>query len=52
VLKEFVPEPEAIEQLELLSVPQKKKISDDEIKADMAEVKGFLEELLQKLDKN
>jgi len=52
VLKEFVPEPDATEQLELLSVPQKKKIADEEIKADMAEVKGFLEELLQKLDQS
>jgi DNA-binding transcriptional MerR regulator len=51
VLKEFVPEPDATEQLELLSVPQKKKIADDEIKSDMAEVKGFLEELLGKLEK-
>ena len=52
VLKEFIPEPDANEQLELLSVPQKKKISDEEIKSEMTEVKDFLEEILNKLDSN
>ena len=49
VLEEYVPESEAVEQLELLSVPQKKKISDDEIRADLVEVKKFLEDLAVRL---
>ncbi|MBM2841924.1 MAG: hypothetical protein HW412_2452, partial [Bacteroidetes bacterium] len=44
-----VPESEAVEQLELLSVPQKKKISDEEIRADLVEVKEFLEDLVVRL---
>jgi DNA-binding transcriptional MerR regulator len=49
VLEEYVPESEAVEQLELLSVPQKKKISDEEIRADLVEVKEFLEDLVVRL---
>ncbi|MDP2883978.1 MAG: MerR family transcriptional regulator [Ignavibacteria bacterium] len=49
VLEEYVPESEAVEQLELLSVPQKKKISDEEIRADLVEVKVFLEDLVVRL---
>jgi DNA-binding transcriptional MerR regulator len=49
VLEEYVPESEAVEQLELLSVPQKKKISDDEIRSDLVEVKEFLEDLVVRL---
>ncbi len=49
VLEEYVPETEAVEQLELLSVPQKKKVSDDEIRADLVEVKEFLEDLADRL---
>ncbi|MBF8296098.1 MAG: MerR family transcriptional regulator [Bacteroidetes bacterium] len=49
VLEEYVPESEAVEQLELLSVPQKKKISDEEIRADLVEVKVFLEDLAVRL---
>ena len=52
VLEEYVPESEAGEQLELLNVPQRKKIQDDEIKADVLEVKDFLQGLLKKLDDN
>jgi DNA-binding transcriptional MerR regulator len=51
VMKEFTPEPDTGEQLELLNVPQKKKIQDDEIKKEMVEVKEFLEEILTKLEK-
>ncbi len=51
VMKEFVPEPDASEQLELLNVPQKKKIQDEEIRGEMKEVKEFLEEVLVKLEK-
>jgi DNA-binding transcriptional MerR regulator len=49
VLEEYVPESESVEQLELLSVPQKKKISDDEIRSDLVEVKEFLEDLAVRL---
>ena len=49
VLEEFVPEADSTEQLELLSVPAKKKIQDEEIKADIVEVRQFLEEMLDKV---
>lgn len=49
VLEEYVPETEAVEQLELLSVPQKKKVSDEEIRTDLVEVKQFLEDLSDRL---
>ena len=49
VLEEYVPEAERVEQLELLSVPQKKKVTDEEIRTDMLEVRQFLEELSEKL---
>jgi DNA-binding transcriptional MerR regulator len=49
VLEEYVPESEGAEQLELLSVPPKKKIQDEEIRTDMLEVKQFLEELSERL---
>ena len=51
VMKEFTPEPDNGEQLELLNVPQRKKIQDEEIKKEMVEVKEFLEEILVKLEK-
>jgi DNA-binding transcriptional MerR regulator len=51
VMKEFTPEPDNGEQLELLNVPQKKKIQDEEIKSELLEVKDFLQEMLEKLDK-
>jgi DNA-binding transcriptional MerR regulator len=51
VMKEFTPEPDNGEQLELLNVPQKKKIQDEEIKGELVEVKEFLQEILEKLDK-
>jgi DNA-binding transcriptional MerR regulator len=49
VLEEYTPEPDSTEQLELLSVPAKKKIQDEEIKADLVEVRQFLEEMLEKV---
>ncbi len=49
VLEEYVPESDGGEQLELLSVPPKKKIQDEEIRAEMMEVRQFLEELEAKL---
>ena len=48
VLEEYVPEAESVEQLELLNVPQKKKVTDEEIRTDMLEVRQFLEELVEK----
>jgi DNA-binding transcriptional MerR regulator len=51
VMKEFTPEPDTGEQLELLSVPQKKKVQDEEIKGDLVEVKELLQEMLEKLEK-
>lgn len=50
VLEDFVPESQAGEQLELLSVPPKRKIKDEEIRADVAEVKEFLEDLLKRIN--
>ena len=49
VLENYVPEPDSGEQLELINVPPKKKIQDEDIKAELAEVKQFLEGLLQKI---
>ncbi|MBI3586359.1 MAG: MerR family transcriptional regulator [Ignavibacteriales bacterium] len=49
VLEEYVPESDGAEQLELLNVPPKKKIQDEDIKADLVEVKQFLEELEERL---
>lgn len=49
VMEDYVPEPDGGEQLELLSVPAKKKIQDEEIRADMTDVKQFLEGLLEKI---
>ena len=49
VLEEYVPESESVEQLELLNVPKKKKVTDEEIRTDMLEVRQFLVELVEKL---
>ncbi len=49
VLEDYVPEPEDGEQLLLLNVPPKKRIQDEEIRAEIVEVKQFLEGLLEKL---
>jgi DNA-binding transcriptional MerR regulator len=48
VLESYIPEPED-NQLPLIVMEQKKKIQDEEIKVEMAEVKQFLEELQEKL---
>ncbi len=50
VMKEFEPEPDGGEQLELLNVPPKKKIQDEETRKDLLEMKEFMEELLTKLE--
>jgi DNA-binding transcriptional MerR regulator len=49
VLETYSPEPDEGGQLTLLDVTPKKKIQDEEIKAEMSEVKEFLEELLEKI---
>jgi DNA-binding transcriptional MerR regulator len=50
ILKEFTPEPDNGEQLELLNVPIKRKVQDEEIKMELVEVKEFLQEMLEKLE--
>jgi DNA-binding transcriptional MerR regulator len=51
VLKNFSPELENGEQLELMEPPkQRAKIKDELLRADVLEVKQFLEELLKKLN--
>ena len=49
VLETYSPEPDEGGQLTLLDVTPKKKITDEEIKNEMTEVKEFLEELLEKI---
>jgi DNA-binding transcriptional MerR regulator len=51
VLKNFSPDVDNGEQLELMDPPkQRAKIKDELLRADVIEVKQFLEELLKKLD--
>jgi DNA-binding transcriptional MerR regulator len=51
VLKTYTPEEDTGEQLELIDAPaSKSKIKDEQLRADMIEVKSFLEDLLKKLD--
>jgi len=51
VLKNFTPEVDNGEQLELMEPPkQRAKIKDEVLRADVLEVKQFLEELLKKLN--
>ena len=49
VLEEYVPEPDTGEQLELLTVPPRKKIQDEDIRSEMMQVREFLEGLLEKM---
>ncbi len=49
VLEGYAPDPEAGEQLSLLDASPKKKIQDEEIRAEMMEVKEFLEGMLSRL---
>ncbi len=49
VLETYSPEPDDGGQLTLLDVTPKKKIQDEEIKAELQEVKEFLEDLLAKI---
>ena len=51
VLKAYTPEEETGEQLELIGTPRpKQKIQDEQLRADVVEVRDFLQTLLQKLD--
>jgi DNA-binding transcriptional MerR regulator len=51
VLKNYVPEVDTGEQLELIDPPKAKaKIKDELLRADVEEVKTFLEDLLKKLN--
>ena len=51
VLKSYVPDEESGEQLVLIDSPKPKtKITDEQLRTDVIEVKKFLEELLQKLN--
>ena len=50
VLKTYTPEPDTGEQLELIDAPKpQSKIKDEQLRADVMEVKEFLEGLLRKL---
>jgi DNA-binding transcriptional MerR regulator len=51
VLKNYKPDVDTGEQLELIDEPEPKpRIEDDQLRADVLEVKLFLEDLLKKLD--
>ena len=51
MLKGFTPEGDTGEQLELIDPPKPRpKIKDEQLRADVSEVKQFLEDLLKKLD--
>lgn len=51
VLKTFTPEVDTGEQLELIDPPKPRpKIKDEQLRADVLEVKLFLEDLLKKLN--
>jgi len=51
VLKNYTPDTDSGEQLELIDAPKPKtKIKDEQLRNDVLEVKKFLEELLQKLN--
>jgi DNA-binding transcriptional MerR regulator len=51
VLKTFTPEVDTGEQLELMDPPKPRpKIKDEQLRADVLEVKLFLEDLLKKLN--
>ncbi|MBI5463424.1 MAG: MerR family transcriptional regulator [Ignavibacteriales bacterium] len=49
ILETYQPESDTGEQLELISVPPKKKIQDEEIRTEIVEVRNFLEEMLEKI---
>jgi DNA-binding transcriptional MerR regulator len=50
VLKNYSPDEDSGEQLELIEQPKPRaKIKDEQLRADVTEVKDFLEDLLKKL---
>jgi hypothetical protein len=50
VLESYTPDADTGEQLELINAPgPRSKIQDEQLRSDVMEVKGFLEELLAKL---
>lgn len=51
VLKNYTPDTDTGEQLELIDAPKPRpKIRDEQLREDMLQVRGFLEELLKKLE--
>jgi DNA-binding transcriptional MerR regulator len=51
VLKTYTPEVDSGEQLELIGAPKAKtKIKDEQLRADVLDVRTFLEEMLKKLN--
>lgn len=51
VLKSYTPETDTGEQLELIDAPRtRSKIKDEQLRADVEETKGFLQDLLKKLN--
>jgi DNA-binding transcriptional MerR regulator len=51
VLKSYTPEVDSGEQLELIDPPKPRaKIKDEQLRADVLEIKEFLEDLLKKLN--
>jgi len=51
VLKSYTPEVDSGEQLELIDPPKPRlKIKDEQLRADVQEIKEFLEDLLKKLN--
>jgi DNA-binding transcriptional MerR regulator len=51
VLKTYTPEVDSGEQLELIGAPKAKtKIKDEQLRADVLDVRVFLEEMLKKLN--
>ena len=51
VLKSYAPDTGLGEQLELINQPKARtKIKDEQLRSDVTEVKGFLEDLLKKLN--
>ncbi len=51
VLKSYTPEVDSGEQLELIDPPKARpKIKDEQLRADVLEIKEFLEDLLKKLN--
>ena len=51
VLKAYTPEEDTGEQLELIDAPKPKhKVQDEQLRTDLLEVRGFLQELLHRVE--